>query len=177
MEVGLETEEQAFDFGAFFEVNVERARRLAWRLVGGDDAAAEDVVQDAFVKAYRGMARFRGDSQVESWFYRIVLNEAHNYRRWRRVREAWSPVRIGDAPDPAAGAPGDPGLRERIASALEGLSRTQREAFVLVHLEGFTVREAAAVLGRSEGTVKTHLHRALRKLRRGLADLQGELSR
>jgi RNA polymerase sigma-70 factor (ECF subfamily) len=177
MEAGLETEERAFDFGAFFEVNVERARRLAWRLVDGDDAAAEDVVQDAFVKAYRGLARFRGDSQVESWFYRIVVNEAHNYRRWRRVREAWNAAWAEDVPDPASGTPGDPKLRERIASALEGLSRTQREAFVLVHLEGFTVRDAAAVLGRSEGTVKTHLHRALRKLRRRLADLQGEVSR
>jgi RNA polymerase sigma-70 factor (ECF subfamily) len=64
------------------------------------------------------------------------------------------------------------GLGRRIAEALGRLTRRQREAFILVHLEGFTVRESAELLGKPTGTVKSHLHRALRKLRAELADLQ-----
>ena len=70
------------------------------------------------------------------------------------------------------GDPADPLLRRRIAEALGRLSRGQREAFVLVHLEGFTVRESAKLLGKKEGTVKSHLHRALRTLRSELGDLR-----
>lgn len=175
-EVALKAAELEADlesrFGAFVGDNLERARRLAWRLVGGDEAAAEDVAQDAFVRAYRGLDRFRGEASLETWFYRILLREAHNYRRWRALRELWGGLSSQEGPDPAPAPPGDPFLRRRIGEAFEGLSRRQREAFVLVHEEGFTMREAAELLGRSEGTVKTHVRRALETLRRELGDLR-----
>ena len=69
-------------------------------------------------------------------------------------------------------ADGDPGLRSRITTALDALSHRQREAFVLVHLEGLTVREAADFTGSPVGTLKSHLHRALTKLRNELGDLR-----
>ena len=142
--------------------------------VGGDHAAAEDVTQDAFVAAYRGLPRFRGEASLETWFYRILIRQAHSHRRWRRVREALSgPIRSDEAPDPNPAGAGDPALRRRIGAALEALSSHQRDAFVLVHLEGFTVSETAAILGKAEGTIKSHLHRALSGLRRGLGDLRG----
>ena len=159
-------------FADFVASHRDRARRVAWRLVGGDEAAAEDVAQEAFVKAYGALGRFREESKLETWFYRILLRQAHNHRRWRAVRERWSGGSGGDPADPSAPVPGDPGLRRRIADALGRLTRRQREAFVLVHMEGFTVREAAASLGKPTGTVKSHLHRALRGLRAELADLQ-----
>ena len=65
-------------------------------------------------------------------------------------------------------------LRRRIAAALERLSAAQRETFVLVHLEGFSITEAAAVLGKAPGTLKSHLHRALVSLRETLGDLRRE---
>lgn len=173
-EAAFEIDDCETGFGAFFEAHVERARRLAWRLLGRDEAAAEDVVQESFVKAYRARKSFRGEARLETWFYRIVVNQAHNHRRWRRLRERWTTPAQGDEVDPSGVGPGDPGLRRRIGNALERLSRLQREVFALVHLEGFTVRETAAILGRSEGTVKTHLHRALSSLRDELADLRLE---
>ena len=153
----------------------DRAFRLAWRLVDGDRAAAEDVVQDAFVKAYRGLDGFRGEAKLETWFYRILVRQAHTYRRWRAVRMLWPAGREGTHPgaEPVTDAEnGDPGLRRRIATALNTLSRRQREAFVLIHLEGFSVKECAETMGSPVGTVKSHLHRALVKLRTELADLQ-----
>jgi RNA polymerase sigma-70 factor (ECF subfamily) len=158
-------------FEAFVASHRERAVRLAWRLVGGDAAAAEDVAQDAFVRAYLALGRFRGEASLATWFYRILVRQAHSHRRWRALRELWSQPGE-DPPDPAPAASGDPALRRRIADTLLGLTRRQREAFVLVHLEGFSVREAAALMGSREGTVKSHLHRALRQLRVELKDLE-----
>jgi RNA polymerase sigma-70 factor (ECF subfamily) len=100
------------------------------------------------------------------------VRQAQNYRRWRAVRDLWHWTGEEDPPDPAPEGLSDPGLRRRIASALERLSRRQREAFILVHLEGFTVAECAELLGKPSGTIKSHLHRALTTLRAELADLQ-----
>jgi RNA polymerase sigma-70 factor (ECF subfamily) len=159
-------------FDALVVAQRDRALRLAWRLVGGDQAAAEDVTQDAFVRAYQGLSKFRGEAALETWFYRILVRQAYSYRRWRAVRTLWTGAELLEAADPKPTALGDPGLRQRIAAALDGLTRSQREVFVLVHLEGFRVRECAEILGKPMGTVKSHLHRALASLRRDLGDLR-----
>lgn len=152
------------------------ARRLAWRLIGGDEAAAEDVVQDAFIRAYRALSSFRRESSLETWFYRILVNQAHKHRRWRAVRERWRGV-WDEQKAVSSVAPGDPALQRRISRALDKLTRRQREAFVLVHFEGFTVRETSDLLATPEGTVKSHLHRALKALRIELADLHDSIER
>jgi len=158
-------------FAELVRTHRDRALRLAWRLVGGDSAAAEDVTQDAFVRAYRGLDGFRGDASIETWFYRILVRQAYSYRRWRALRTLWTGTEWTEAVHPDVPVTGDPALRARIAAAIEGLTRSQREVFVLVHLEGFRVRECAEVLGKPVGTVKSHLHRALARLRAQLADV------
>ncbi len=168
--VGTERDrEQAF--AALVASHRDRALGLAWRLVGGDAAAAEDVVQDAFVRAWRALPRFRGDAQMGTWLYRIVVRQAANHRRWRAVRDRFARERAADPPAWGTPSTGDPVLRRRVAEALDALPRLQREAFVLVALEGFTAGEAAGMMGRAEGTVKSHLHRARTALRGRLADL------
>jgi len=158
-------------FEALVHSHRERAQRLAWRLVGGDAAAAEDVTQEAFVKAFRGLPKFRGEAALETWFYRILVRQAYSYRRWRGIRDFWDSGSTSEPRDPRPEATRDPALQRRIAAALERLTRSQREVFVLVHLEGFRVRECAELLQKPIGTVKSHLHRALAGLRRELADL------
>lgn len=171
--------EQRFD--AFVNGYRDRAVQIAWRLLGGDAAAAEDVAQEAFVRAYRGLARFRDDAKLSTWFYRILVNEVRRHQRWRVLRD-WrtgdrdpdavpDPVTCGDAPRP------DPALRRRIGDAIAALPHGQREAFVLVHLEGFTLSEAASATGRAVGTMKSHLHRGLTSLRARLADLAPNAAR
>jgi RNA polymerase sigma-70 factor (ECF subfamily) len=166
------SQEREERFGAFVASHRERAVRLAWRLVGGDAGAAEDVTQDAFVRAWRALPRFREEAKLETWFYRILVRRAADHRRWRGVRERWASGADPEFVPARAEAPGDPGLRRRISSALDGLTRRQRECFVLIHLEGFTITETAELLGKPTGTVKSHLHRALAKLRLALADLR-----
>jgi RNA polymerase sigma-70 factor (ECF subfamily) len=158
-------------FASFVAAHRDRAVGMAWRLLGGDAAAAEDVAQEAFLRAHRALAGFRGDAALPTWFYRILVNEVQRHRRWRWVRERFGGALPGEPADPRPAAAGDPALRSRVARALERLPRGQREAFVLVHLEGLSLREAAETTGRATGTLKSHLHRALRSLRAQLADL------
>ena len=160
-------------FAAFAATHRDRALRLAWRLVGGDAAAAEDVTQDAFLKAYRGLAHFRDEAALSTWFYRILVRQAYSYLRWRRVRQRFGGETPEEPPDTAAAPAPDPALRRRIADALAALPRTQRDAFLLVHLEGFTISEAARIMGRAEGTLKSNLHRARMALRRRLDGVVG----
>ena len=159
----------AEQFQGFVDAYRTRAVRLAWKLCGGDDEAAEDIAQEAFLRAYRGLPRFRSDARLETWFFRILVRCAHNHRRSDIRRRLHMPEPdTGHAP-----ALPDPGLQRRIGIALHNLSRGQREAFVLVYMEGFTIVEAAAILKRSPGTIKTHLHRAMPRLRAELGDLGG----
>lgn len=161
------------DFPALARAHRRRALRLAWRLCGGDAAAAEDVVQEALVRAHSALHTLRDAGAFEPWLTRIVVRQAATWRRKRAVLERLSALGlVQPVPDPRPAPQGDPALRQRIATALDHLSRGQREAFVLVYMEGWTAREAADILGKAPGTVKSHLARALRSLRSELADLE-----
>ena len=154
-------------FQLFVEAHREKAISLAWRLTGGQSQAAEDVAQEAFLRAYKALPRFRDEARLETWFTRILIRQAHNHRRkHKHHQEPVSPSLLTTQP-----ALPDPGLQARMAQALDTLSRGRRETFVLVYLEGFTVSETSKILRRSPGTIKTHLHRALSRLRSELEDL------
>ncbi len=159
---------------------------LAWRLVGNREDA-EDLAQEAFIRLYRNIANFRGDSTVSTWLYRTVTRLAIDHLRRQKLKrkvfffrhnsEEHDPLEL--AVDPAA-SPGERYLaREagrQLARALEKLSARQRMVFTLRHHEGMPLKEIATVLELEEGTVKVHLHRAVRILRKELKDLQGGLS-
>lgn len=150
----------------------ERAVRIAFRLLGGDASGAEDAAQNAFLRAYLGIGGFRGDARLETWFYRILLREVARQRRRRSIRLVfgWPDEHLPEPPDPRPTS--DPVVRRRVADALSRLTRAQREVFVLVHLEGFTLAQAAEITGKALGTSKSHLHRALASLREQLGDLR-----
>ncbi|MFH1469225.1 MAG: RNA polymerase sigma factor [Pseudomonadota bacterium] len=178
LEVPLDSSQEA-RFAAFVAAHRDRAVRIAWRLTGEDQAVAEEVAQDAFVRALRALPRFRDEASLATWFHRILVRQALNRRRWRGLRQRWgglwgdaSPLdeRTDSAPRPV----GDAALRARIAVAMDHLSPGQRAVFTLVHLEGFTVAEAAALVGCAEGTAKSHLHRALASLRAELSQAREE---
>lgn len=156
-------------FQRFVATHRDRAVSMAWRLCGGDQALAEDIAQEAFAQAWRGLAKFRDEAKLSTWFYRILVRQAAAQRNKQRWRDRWQALTGQEIARPQA--TGDQGLQRRIAQALDGLSQGQREVFVLVHMEGLTVTEAAAVLGKAPGTLKSHLHRALKALRAELADV------
>jgi RNA polymerase sigma-70 factor (ECF subfamily) len=163
-----ETPSAAPTLDALLAAHAERAIRIASRFVGGDRATAEDIAQEAFVKAWRALPRFRGEAELATWLYRVTVNEALSHLRRQRLRDSLIALFGPARPTQAAAAPDAP-LRARIERALDALTPSERAVFVLVHLEGFTLVETADLLGRRLGTIKSQLHRALAKLRRELA--------
>lgn len=146
------------------------AHRTAYLLGAGSDA--EDVVQEAFVKAYQALGGFRVDAPFRPWLLRIVANEtrnAHRGRARRHAREALALTAPSEVADPGADA------ERRIQAqallrAVELLPEPQRQVVVARYLLDLDEAEAAAVLSLPRGTVKSRLSRGLRTLRRTLGE-------
>ena len=164
---------RAGDLAAFEDLVARyqsRAVRLAWTLAGGD---AEDAVQEAFVKAYRSLDRFRPGASFRPWLFTIVANEARNRRRSAGRRERLA-IRVGSitGPDVAPTSPEDEAVaadrRRRLAAAIETLGERDREVIACRWFAGLTESEMAVVLACRPGTVKSRLSRALERLRAAL---------
>jgi RNA polymerase sigma-70 factor (ECF subfamily) len=142
---------------------------LAHRLTG-DDEDARDVTQEAYLRAYRGLRRFRGDAQFTTWLYRITANCASTHlgrRRRHRHEELDDDLPVDDlrpAADPVGRAEHG-ALRERVAEALRDLPPRLRAVVVLRDIYDLPHEAIAAELGISESAAKVRLHRARRKLR------------
>jgi len=147
--------------------------RLAWRMVGGNDALAKDVIQDACLRAIEQANQLERIDAFEAWFFRILINCAHNrHRRHQTLSRAKS--LLGQEPQQNAypAALPDHGLQKRIRDALWTLRRSQREAFILVRLERLSVAESAAIMKVSTQAIRNYIHRAEQALKRELGDLQ-----
>ena len=146
----------------------DRAYGLALRMLGSPEEA-EEAAQDALVRAWRALPRFRGDSRFSTWLYRIVVRRALDRSaslKTRRAREApleETELEAHASPD----LPGSGGGSRRLDRLLGSLPDVQRAAVVLYYYEDRSVEEVARTLGLPLGTVKTHLHRARALLRAG----------
>lgn len=158
----------AASFAAIVELHDQSLRRLAFRLLGDRDAM-DDVLQEAYVKAFRSLPRFRGRSTLATWLYRIVYNACLDELRRRRASPTVSLDIASDAaaPDPTDAVVG----RSTLADALASLPPEQRATVLLVDAEGFDYRAAADVLGVEVGTVASRLNRARTALRRALSPM------
>lgn len=166
---------------AAFETLVQTHRHIALRvafLVVGDRTEAEDVTQEAFVKAYHAMSRFRVDSSFRPWLLRIVRNEALNQRR-RRGRQERLSLRLANDPVSGGAAPSPEttviiGVERRtILDAVNRLPDRYREVVTHRYLLGLSEAETAATLRIPVGTVKSRTARALGRLEHSLSNLSG----
>ena len=160
---------------------------LVFRLLS-DPSDACDVVQEVFVKIFRNIKAFRGQSSLKTWIYRIALNEAHNRRRWfgRHKRqevdlerdEALAGLSLQDTIADTGSSPFELALsveaQKFIEEALQALSPSFREAVVLRDVEELSYEEIADVLGINIGTVKSRILRGREALRKEVAERMGE---
>ena len=174
---------QAGDVSAF-EPLVAKYQQRVWRLayqVLRDREEAWDCAQEAFVRAFQSLSRFRGQSAFYTWLFRITVNVATDRHRSRGARaRAFGPEQVPEeewartAADPT-GQPDDAALdaerRERIRRALDSLPLKARTIIMLSDIEGLSYREIAQVLNCPIGTVMSRLHNARRKLRALLGPL------
>jgi RNA polymerase sigma-70 factor (ECF subfamily) len=151
---------------------------LAYRLTG-DEEDARDVMQDAYLRAFRGIKRFRGDARFSTWMYRITANCAATHLAKRakgRHEELSIEEPLADAhpdADPAAMAEAEL-LRDRLTDALAELPPRLRAVVVLRDVYDLPHEAIASELGITEAAAKVRLHRARRKLRERLFPMPGE---
>ena len=156
-------------YGALVEIHEQIAFRVAYAVLH-DAGEAEEASQDAFVKAYRALGRFRRGSPFRPWLLRIVGNEARNRVRARSRREglvrrvAGTDVSGGAAPPPEA-AVLESEQRDELVAAIAALAPDERLAVIGRFFLGLTDEEADAVLGIRRGAVKMRVFRALERLR------------
>jgi len=157
---------------------------LSYRLLG-DAEDARDATQETFLKVYRHVSTFRGDSGLKTWLYRIAVNQASNQRRWWRRRRRKDMVSLDIAPDDSRETLGDR-IASRSASpeqvtldrererrmmvALESLKHDYRVAVVLRDVQELSYEEIAETLGLSLGTVKSRIARGREELRKRLRE-------
>lgn len=180
---------EAAAFGEIMRRNNRHLFRAA-RSVLRDDAEAEDAVQEAYLRAFRGLAGFRGDASLSTWLMRITLNEALGRLRRRRTTVDLAAV---EAAQNGGGASilvfptaqgGDPEgaaarreIRRLIEAAIDELPDVFRPVLVARDVDGLSVEETAEILGVRAETVRTRLHRARRLLRAALDRRLGDTLR
>lgn len=160
-------------FQSLFEKYKKIVFHMAYRLTGNLHEA-EDIVQEVFFKVYKGIKGFRQESSLKTWILKITINLCRNYYRRKKLFSFFSlshgpqgdeeyPSEIGIQDDPSETIFHRQRL-EVLRKAMMRLPRRQREVFVMKHLEEMKIKEIAEALDCSEGTVKAHLFKAIRRL-------------
>jgi len=169
-DVALATRGDRRAFERLYGAHVNRVYSLCVRMVG-DRTRAEELTQDAFVRAWEKLGQFRGDSAFGTWLHRLAVNVVLNDRQTERRRrdrqddgiEDMDAIAHGDArPAPV------PGLSIDLEQAIAGLPPGARKVFVLHDVQGYTHEEIAEMLGVTSGGCKAQLHRARMLLREAL---------
>lgn len=159
---------------ALYDRHVDRVYRLAYRMTGDAELAA-DVTQDAFIRAFERLGEFRQEAAFGTWLHRIAVTTAlvairSRRRRDRRYRPLEDAGEVGQV-DP----PGEVLLREHLRRAIDGLADGYRTVFVMYELEGYTHQEIADTLGVAVATSKGQLFRARARLREALKHVAAEV--
>ena len=162
-------------YGELVANQQRRAVRIAYQYLR-DAHDADEAVQDAFVKVFTHITSYREDLPFEVWFTRILVNACLDLRKSRSRRLRWAvPMSATGEVAPAEPAATDPTPEQRLVSreraseitaAVDSLPDRQRTVFTLCHVAEQTTAEVSHALGLSEATVRVHLFRAVRKLRR-----------
>ena len=132
----------------------------------GTRADAEDLLQEIFLLAYRKLPEFRGDSAVGTWLYRLAMNRCLDHLKSRQTRTSGATSVLDEQTMPVSRRAGDGGInRLDLERAIARLPEGARAAFLLHDVEGFQHQEIAGILGISEGTSKSQVHKARLRLR------------
>jgi RNA polymerase sigma-70 factor (ECF subfamily) len=142
--------------------------RLCYRYVNNHHDA-NDLAQEAFLKAYRAIGRFRGDSSFSTWMYRIAVNTCLNFRASRRTDPEELPAGLQDRTPGAAARMESEETSRRVRRAVAALPEKQRATLILKVYHELSHEEVAGILGSSVGTVKANFFHALANLRKQLS--------
>ena len=161
-------------FRQLVEENSRRLYSLAWRIVG-DEQLAEDVVQEAFIKAHLQLKNFDGRSKISTWLYRITTNTAIDMQR-KMKRQQQLPIESDVDTIESVDHHSSPehhqhqlSLKQQLHQAMHDLTLQERTAFTLKHHDGRSIDEISNILLLSENSVKQAIFRSVKKLRQTLS--------
>lgn len=153
-------------FGRLVEEYQQPLRRFLLNLTGGDSDLADDVAQEAFLKAYLSLRSFRGCSRFGTWLYRIAYNEwVSQARRRHEERMGDTAYGLDEAHTPSRASD----TRMDVNRAMASLSEPERTVVLLFYMEDRPIKEICDITGFPSGTVKSHLSRAKTKMARVLS--------
>lgn len=155
---------------ALYDAHVVRVHRIAFRMCG-DAELANDLTQDTFVRVFKQLGQFRGESAFSTWVHRVAVSVVLNARN--RIKRHQQETTLDDHPLYATEDPNlriDPDLRDRMHAAIDALPDGLRLALMMHAFEGYTHAEIGAALGIAEGTSKTRVFDARNLVRTALAD-------
>ena len=153
-------------FEQLYRSHYDRIYALCWRMCGGDKALAEDMLQDAFVRAWNKLHLFKGDSKFATWLHRLTVNVILSDKRIR-VKRLQREQELGDSVERTLIGERDvfAGLRKDLEAAIAGLPERARTVLVLYDIEGYRHAEIAEMTGMAVGSSKAQLHRARKLVR------------
>jgi len=153
-------------FESLYQQHAPRLYNLAYRMAG-TATDADDLLQDIFLLAYRKVGSFRGESSLGTWLYRLAMNHCLDVLRSRQSRQEQQTDSLDEdgAPAPAAAPALGAVSRIDLERAIGQLPRACRAAFLLHDVEGFGHQEVGTILGISEGTSKSQVHKARLRIR------------
>lgn len=156
-----------------YDRHVDRVYRLAYRMTG-DDALAQDITQDTFIRAFDRIDGFRGESAVGTWLHAIAYSVTLNaLRKVKRIRSREFDMELGSGVSRSE-RDADPDLKTRLRQAIDRLPEKYRTVFIMHDVEGYRHHEIAVSLGIKEGTSKAQLSRARARLRVALEQFAPE---
>ena len=161
-------------FEKLYRAHCDRIYALCWRMCGCDEALAQDMVQEAFVRAWNKLGLFRGDSKFGTWLHRLAVNVVLSDRRIRVKRLKRETEMVDEVERTLTGDKDvSAGLRKDLEAAIGGLPERARTVLVLYDIEGYQHSEIAEMTGMAVGSSKAQLHRARKLVREMLDDESG----
>lgn len=158
-------------FEKLYRSHCDRIYALCWRMCGGDKALAEDMVQEAFVRAWNKLDLFKGESKFGTWLHRLTVNVVLSDRRIR-VKRLQREQEMSENIERTLVGDGDvsAGLRKDLEAAIAGLPERARTVLILYDIEGYQHNEIAELCDMAVGSSKAQLHRARKLVRDALND-------
>jgi RNA polymerase sigma factor (sigma-70 family) len=158
-------------FEQLYHSHCDRIYALCWRMCGGDKSVAEDMLQDAFIRAWNKLHLFKGDSKFGTWLHRLTVNVILSDKRIR-VRRLQREQQLGEGIERTMVGDRDvfAGLRKDLEAAIAGLPERARTVLVLYDIEGYRHAEISEMTGMAIGSSKAQLHRARKLVRKVLTD-------
>ena len=165
---------EANNFNEIIKAHQQKIYAVVFAMVR-NEAETDEIVQQTFISAFKGLKKFRSESSIETWLVKIALNNTRTYFRKRKFLSFFydnegNAADIKDETQNTEKAVENEAVKKGVAKAIAKLPFRQKEVFVMKHLNGFSIKEISQVLNIAQGSVKANIFKAIKNLQKHLED-------